>query len=203
MTDRAGQDYSLPENWGDIMELLESAKQEGIAGQPVDLLVIDTISKFTKKPYTSSFNVSDFINKIRHMNIAILFLHHEGTNGEVRGWKSGLDDMYFNLRLYREKDNDKTSGGKSTLADLVDPLILAYQCSRSGIEKNPDFEILFDKKWQEYYREDDPEFSRSTKERQKQELQRIAKYYNSKRLEHDDIYPILAMRRSNYFRLKK
>ena len=197
-----GKDYSQPENWQDIVRLLENAKQRGIGGQPVDLLVIDTISKFTRKPYTSDLKLADFINKIRSMDMAVLFLHHEGHNGEVRGWKSGLDDMYFNLRLYRETDGSESSNDKFAIKDLEDPLTLAYSCSRSSIEKNPSFAIKFHKKWQEYYRDEEPEYTQAVEERRKQELRRITEHYSSKRLEHRDIYPILGLGKTTYFDLK-
>ena len=89
----SGKDYSQPGNWSDIMELINAARNKGRKGQPVDLLVIDTVSKFIHNPYTASFNLSDFLNQIRKLNVAILLLHHEGSNGAVRGWKCSLDDV--------------------------------------------------------------------------------------------------------------
>ena len=206
MTSRSGKDYSLPENWQDIINLIDAAKHKGIEGQPVDLLVIDTMTKFSRKPYTATLNVSDFINKLRGLNLAILLVHHEGSNGEVRGWKCGLDDVYFNLRLYRERDKnekDVSPVGKCTVKDLDEPLILAYHNARTSIEKIPAFEIRFDKKWVEYYREDDPNSEKTSEERRREELKQIVAHYSKKNLEHQDIYPILGIGKETYCKLRR
>ncbi|MBS5530217.1 AAA family ATPase [bacterium] len=206
MTASAGKDYSQPENWQEVLDMLEYAKSQGIAGQPVDLLVIDTLTKFTRKPYTTTLNLSDFVNRLRTLNLAILLVHHEGNNGEVRGWKCGLDDVYFNLRLYREMDKEEKDAspiGRFTVKDLEEPLILAYHNARSSIEKIPAFEVRFDQKWQEYYREDDPDSGKSSEERRREEFKRIVKHYLDKRLENQDIFPLLGISKDTYYKLKK
>ena len=216
MTNCSGKDYSLPENWQDIVTLIDAAKNKGTKGQPIDLLVIDTVSKFTRKPYTSSVNLSDFINMVRKLNIAILLIHHEGSNGKIRGWKALLDDFYFNLRLYRElpkeEDEDEEDedaqevlfeGRESILKTLEEPLILACQSSRSGIEKLSDFEIYFDKKWQEFHNPNDPNSYRTADERRKEEFRNIVETYSKRRLENQDIFPMLGISKDTYYKLKK
>ncbi len=206
MATSAGKDYSQPENWQELLGMLENAKQQGIAGQPVDLLVIDTLTKFTRKPYTATLNLSDFINKLRSQNLAILFVHHEGDNGEVRGWKCGLDDVYFNLRLYRETDkNEKKETspvGKINVKDLEEPLILAYQNARSSIEQIPSFEVKFVTKWLAHYPESDSS-DKASEARRNAEFKRIVTNYLKKRLENQDIYPILGIGKQKYSELKR
>lgn len=202
MTKQSGKDYSSPENWQVIIDLIDAAKHKGLEGQPVDLLVIDTVSKFTRRSHTTSVDLSDFINKIRGLNMAILLLHHEGSNGEIRGWKSLKDDFYFTLRLYRETDDVEKSLGEDVPVKkaVVSPLILDFWKGRSGIENNSVFEICFDKKWVEYHDSDD---SALLKERRQEEFTRIVDHYLKRRLEDQDIFPILGLGRTTYFELKK
>lgn len=199
-------DYSSEEGRKTIIALLDEAKHQGIKGQSVDLLVIDTLTKFTKKPYTSNLNISDFINKLRSQNLAILVVHHEGSEGEVRGWRCGLDDIYFNLRLYRpegKREKGVSEAGEFTVKTLEVPLTLAYKSARSSIENNPAFEIRFDGKWMEYYLGSDPDDKERSEERRREEFKRIVKHYESKRLENQDIYPILGISKDTYYKLKK
>ncbi len=187
-------DYSDPDNWQKIIKLIEAAKDKGTPGQPVDLLVIDTLSKFTGKPYTAGTSLSGFINRVRGMNIAILFLHHEGSNGAVRAWKCALDDFYFTLRMYRKDDNENHT--------LEDPLWLAYKPSRSGVEKIAPFEVKFNKKWSAHYGESDPEKSKPEEQRRKEELKRISDFYKKRGFLHQDIFPMLGISRAYYNELK-
>ena len=187
-------DYSDKDNWRKIINMIEAAKEKGTPGQPVDLLVIDTLSKFTRKSYTADLNLSDFINMIRRKGIAILSLHHEGSNGEIRGWKCLLDDFYFTLRMYRKDDNENHT--------LADPLWLDYKPSRSGVEKSAPFKVMFGKEWSVYYDNDDPEKSKPEEQRRKEELNRIADFYRSRGFLHQDIYPMLGICRAHYNKLK-
>ena len=188
-------DYSDRENWPKIIAMIEAAKEyDGTPGQPVDLLVIDTLSKFTRKSYTADLNLSDFINMIRRKDIAILFLHHGGSNGEIRGWKCALDDFYFTLRMYRKDDNENHT--------LEDPLWLAYKPSRSGVEKIAPFEVKFDKKWAVHYTESDPEKSKPEEQRRKEELKLISDFYIKRGFQHQDIFPMLGIGKETYNNLK-
>ena len=201
-------DYSNPANWQKIINIVEAAKNKGTPNQPVDLLVIDTLSKFVRKPYTADLNLSDFINKMRHMNIAILFLHHEGSNGEIRGWKFALDDFYFTVRLYRDDDNEKGKNDEkgnnknNQYYTLKDPLWLAYKPSRSGEEKIAPFKVMFDKEWSVSYDEDDAEKSKPEGQRRKEELNRLADFYHSRGFQHQDIFPMLGICKETYNKLK-
>ena len=136
--------------------------------------------------------------------MAILLLHHEGSNGTVRGWKALLDDFYSTLRLYREADDVEKSLAEDYPASraVESPLILDYQKCRSGIENDSVFEICFDKKWEEYHDSDDS--GSHLEERRKEEaFNRIVDHYKKRRLEDQDIFPILGLGRTTYFDLKK
>ncbi len=187
-------DYSDRENWPKIIAMIEAAKDKGTPGQPVDLLVIDTLSKFARKSYTADLNLSDFINNMRQMNIAILFLHHEGSNGQVRGWKCTLDDFYFTLRMYRKDENENHT--------LEDPLWLDYKPSRSGVEKTSPFEVKLDKKWAVHYEESDSDKSKPEEQRRKEELKRISDFYIKRGFQHQDIFPMLGIGKETYNNLK-
>lgn len=202
MTSAEVKDYSARENWQDIIAMLKEAEKEGIPGQPVDLLVIDTVSKFIHNAYTPRVDLSNLINKVRGMNIAVLLIHHEGSNKEVRGWKSVTDDMYFLVRLFREQNEEKDE--KTSEKDAYDPktlkepLTLAFAKARSGIEAEPLFVIYFDKKWQVHH-----ENKIDLAEYKNTEFKRIVKNYSERRLIDNDIFPILGISHGQFAKLKK
>ena len=201
MTQAEAKDYSAPENWKDIIALLEKAKAKGIPGQPVDLLVVDTVSKFIRNAYTPRMDLSNLINKLRGMNIAILLVHHEGSNKEIRGWKSVTDDMYFLVRLFRERPKDKEDEKVSEKdayepKTLEEPFTLAFEKARSGIEAEPPFDIYFDKVWKVHVDENIEEYKNK-------EFERIVKNYSKLRLIDNDIFPILGISHGQFTDLKK
>lgn len=201
MTQAEAKDYSAPENWKDTIALLEKAKAKGISGQPVDLLVIDTVSKFIRNAYTPRMDLSNFINELRKRDIAILLVHHEGSNKEIRGWKSVTDDMYFIARLFRERLKDKEDEKVSEKdayepKTLEEPFTLAFEKARSGIEAEPPFDIYFDKVWKVHVDENIEEYKNK-------EFERIVKNYSKLRLIDNDIFPILGISHGQFTDLKK
>ena len=77
-------------------------------------------------------DLSNFINELRKRDIAILLVHHEGSNKEIRGWKSVTDDMYFIARLFRERLKDKEDEKVSEKdayepKTLEEPFTLAFE----------------------------------------------------------------------------
>ena len=201
MTQAEAKDYSAPENWKDIIALLEKAKAKGISGQPVDLLVIDTVSKFIRNAYTPRMVLSNLINKLREMNIAVLLVHHEGSNKEIRGWKSVTDDMYFLVRLFRERPKDEEDEKVSEKdayepKTLEEPFTLAFAKARSGIEAEPPFDIYFDKVWKVHVDENIEEYKNK-------EFERIVKIYSERRMIDNDIYPLLGISHGTFTDLKK
>lgn len=200
---KAVKDYSRLENWEDINILLEKAKEKGISGQPVDLLVIDTVSKFIRNNYTPDMKLSELINYLRGLNIAVLLIHHEGSNKEVRGWKSVTDDMYFLVRLFREQlrdEEEKKVSEKDAYAPktLKEPLTLAFAKARSGIEVEHSFDISFDKVWKVH-----ADVNIDLKEYKNKEFERIVKHYSEQRLIDNDIFPILGISHGTFTNLKK
>ena len=196
MTSAEVKDYSARENWQDIIAMLKEAEKEGIPGQPVDLLVIDTVSKFIHNAYTPRMDLSNLINKVRGMNIAVLLVHHEGSNKEIRGWKSVTDDMYFLVRLFRERPKDEEDEKVSEKdayepKTLEEPLTLAFAKARSGIEAEPPFDIYFDKVWKVHVDE-----NIDREKYKKEELKRIVKNYSERRIIDNDIYPLLGIGRT-------
>ena len=189
MTKREHLDYSEPANHQKIIDLLEGAKAKGIAGQPVDLLVIDTYTKFVKNedPQTSD-NFSDFLNKIRAMNIAVLIVHHSNDEGLPRGYKKMLDDLYFNIRLYRDDDNPH---------DLTEPLKVKYVNFRSSLPATmwKEFEIKFVAgKWKVH----------EPTKNENEELEDIVKAYHARKYKDDSIWEMLGIKSSAFYdRLKK
>lgn len=189
MTKREHLDYSEPANHQKIIDLIEEAKAKGIAGQPVDLLVIDTYTKFVNNedPQTSD-NFSDFLNKIRGRNIAILIVHHSTEEGLPRGYKKMLDDLYFNIRLYREDDEPH---------DLTVPLKVKYVSFRSSLPATmwKEFEITcVNGKWNV----DEPTMNEN------EELEDIVKAYHARDYKNEEIWKMIGIKSSAFYdRVKK
>ena len=145
-------------------------------------------------------DLSNFINELRKRDIAILLIHHEGSNKEVRGWKSVTDDMYFLVRLFREQNEEKDE--KTSEKDayepktLEEPFTLAFEKARSGIEAEPPFDIYFDKVWKVHVDENIEEYKNK-------EFERIVKNYSKLRLIDNDIFPILGISHGQFTDLKK
>ena len=93
-------DFSALENHQKLFDMLEAAKNKGILGKAVDLLVIDTYTAFIRSetPQTAA-NFKSLINKLRDLDIAILIVHHANAENEIRGLKSKLDSFYMTLNL--------------------------------------------------------------------------------------------------------
>ena len=186
-------DYSTPCNQQNIIDMIEDAKEKGEKGQPVDLLVIDTYTKFvnSENPQTSS-NFADFINKIRAMKIALLILHHENDEGNARGLKTKLDSLYASYRLYRESAT-KATDAKGT-KNLNTPMSLECRSYRGHLDniQMETFKIKFDsdkKEWQVY----DP--IRNAVE----ELNLIVKFYEKEGFNREETAQMLGMGRSSLF----
>ena len=93
-------DFSALENHQKLFDMLEDAKNKGIPGKAVDLLIIDTYTAFIRSetPQTAA-NFKSLINKLRDLNLAILIVHHANAENEIRGLKSKLDSFYMTLNL--------------------------------------------------------------------------------------------------------
>ena len=184
-----------------LQMLLKRESCRAYSGQPVDLLVIDTVSKFIRNAYTPRMVLSNFINKLREMNIAVLLVHHEGSNKGIRGWKSVTDDMYFLVRLFRERPKDEEDEKVSEKdayepKTLEEPFTLAFAKARSGIEAEPPFDIYFDKVWKVHVDENIEEYKNK-------EFERIVKIYSERRMIDNDIYPLLGISHGKFTDLKK
>ena len=180
-------DYSSPAYHQRIIDMIEAGKDKGEKGQPVDLLVIDTYTKFVKaeNPQTSS-NFAAFIDKVRKMGIAILILHHENDEGKIRGQKTKLDSLYATFRLYREK----ATGAES----LDTPMKLKFCTYRGHLNETlkSEFKIKFDNetnKWQVYEPERD----------EKTELKPIVEFYEKGGFKRPAIAQMLGMSKSSLF----
>jgi len=189
MTKREHLDYSDSDYHENIIGLIEGAKAKGIAGQPVDLLVIDTYTKFVKNedPQTSD-NFSALLNRLRKMKIAVLIVHHSTEEGFPRGYKKMLDDLYFNIRLYRDDDEPH---------DLATPLKVKYVSFRSSLPATmwKEFEITcVNGEWK---------VDRPTKN-ENEEFQVIVEAYRARQYKDDSIWEMLGIKGSAFYdRVKK
>ncbi|MBN2642860.1 MAG: AAA family ATPase [Victivallales bacterium] len=182
-------DFSQRSNHQTIIDMIESAKNEGCKDQPVDMLIIDTYTKLVRKESPSTpADFSILINKLREMDIAVLILHHENDEGKARGLKTKLDDLHGAFRLNRQ--------GTST-SSLETPMSVEnefYRGPRNNMLMEP-FKIRFiNGEWQVY----------EPAKTEEKELDGIVKFYQNSGYDRDAIAKMLGMSRSALFeRLKK
>ncbi len=99
------KNFSSPANHQEVLNMIDAAKNEGTPDLPVDLLVIDTYTRFvgTENPSTPN-DFIQLINRIRRMGIAVLIVHHTNSSGEIRGMRNKQDILTFKFKLSREND---------------------------------------------------------------------------------------------------
>ena len=113
------------------------------------------------------------------------------------------DDMYFLVRLFRERPKDKEDEKVSEKdayepKTLEEPFTLAFEKTRSRIEAEPPFDIYFDKVWKVHVDEN------IDREKYKhKEFERIVKIYSERRMIDNDIYPLLGISHGTFTDLKK
>ena len=101
-------DYTQPANHQKLFDLLDAAEKQGIQGQPVDLLVIDTYTCFinNKEDSTTTARLRDLLKELHRRNLTVLIITHESSDATVKGYKEKLEGMYITLRIYRDDAND-------------------------------------------------------------------------------------------------
>lgn len=99
-------DYSQISNHQLIFDMLDKAKSQGNPGQPVDLLVIDTYSKFVgKENIGTTPPFSELLKRLRQINLSVLVVDHAKDDKSVTGFSEKLEDMNTVILLYRKCDH--------------------------------------------------------------------------------------------------
>lgn len=136
-------DYSLPENHQAFIDFVTNAKKSDGSPLNVDLLIIDPIGKFIKADTPSSaIALSELIDKLRKLNIAIVIFSHTATDGSIAGAKSKLRDAFIVVNVAREKNANAT---------LATPITISMSNMRPNLPQVAinSFDVKFtDSKWQ-------------------------------------------------------
>ena len=110
MQKESSMDFLAPENQQKLLTMIEAANRQGDPEKNVNLLVIDTFTKFVvQEDSTSAARFSDFLKKMNERNIATLILTHTDAKSSVKGFKAKLEDMYASILLDRESDTQAHS----------------------------------------------------------------------------------------------
>lgn len=100
-----GKDLSSPEYQQFLFDQIEDAKNKGIKGQPVDMVVIDTYNKFVgTESIKTHGNFTQITSRLRRMGIAVLLTGQLNADDNPRGFQQKLDDEYASLIIRQEYD---------------------------------------------------------------------------------------------------
>ena len=99
-TNMPKKNYLAKENQRELLELFDKAKDEGIPGLPVDLVVIDTLTScVTSSNLTEIGNrITELREEIQKRNLAMLIIHHSNAEENVRGGEDILKSV--DLTIY-------------------------------------------------------------------------------------------------------
>ena len=105
---------------------LNLATEEGQAAlnpylDQIDVLVIDNLATLCRAPKTRSNDeeswlpMQEFLLKLRHRGISVIFLHHAGKGGGQRGTSAKEDILDTVIKLERPKDYEPAEGARFIL----------------------------------------------------------------------------------------
>ena len=101
--------YAEESHFEDLCRLIDSKANEGIKGQPVDILIIDTFQSFVHERDCDHWVLKKLLDRYPHL--AIVVLHHL-ENGEFVGLKAkkriAQATVYLTRDKVDEKDGEKT-----------------------------------------------------------------------------------------------
>jgi len=96
--------YAEESHFEDLCRLIESKANEGIQGQPVDILIIDTFQSFVHERDCDHWVLKKLLD--RYPNLAIVVLHHL-ENGKFVGLKAKKRIAQATVYLTRDKEDEK------------------------------------------------------------------------------------------------
>ena len=111
-------DYSKEANYNDFVELISDIRDNhGVSGQPVDVLVIDTLLAFTHNKSNASFEVFTKLNR-EFPDMALVVIHHLNLNNNTYGGTLATMGPRGIIKLFRTNEQIENLDGRNpTLAD--------------------------------------------------------------------------------------
>ena len=140
--------YAEESHFEDLCRLIDSKANEGIQGQPVDILIIDTFQSFVHERDCDHWVLKKLLDRYPHL--AIVVLHHL-ENGEFVGLKAKKRIAQATVYLTRDKvdEKDKKDEKKTVPAhtpNMHDPFkVQIKNCKLPHIQfDEEEFEAKFD-----------------------------------------------------------
>ena len=111
-------DYSKDANYNDLVELLSDIRDNhGVKGQPIDVLVIDTLLAFTSSKSNTSFNIFTKLNR-DFPDMALIAIHLLNLNKKTYGGTLATMGPRAIIKLFRTDEQiEALDGRKATLTD--------------------------------------------------------------------------------------
>ena len=173
-------DYSKEANYNDFVELISDIRDNhGVSGQPVDVLVIDTLLAFTHNKSNASFEIFTRLNQ-EFPDMSLIVIHHLNLNNNTYGGTLATMGPRGIIKLFRTNEQIENLDGRNPT--LADPFTI--KLDKFNGNKIPEdgecFDVVLD---------DDNHFAvvnpvRSQKEMQELLLSQYKKYY---KLTQDEI----------------
>lgn len=137
-------DYSKEANYNDFVELLSDIRDNhGVKGQPVDVLVIDTLLAFTHNKSNASFEVFTKLNR-ECPDMALVVIHHLNLNNNTYGGTLATMGPRAIIKLFRTNEQTESIGERKLT--LTDPFTI--EIDKFNTNKIPEdgesFEVVLD-----------------------------------------------------------
>ena len=137
-------DYSKEANYNDFVELLSDIRDNhGVKGQPVDVLVIDTLLAFTHNKSNASFEVFTKLNR-EFPDMALVVIHHLNLNNNTYGGTLATMGPRAIIKLSRTNEQTEAIGERKPT--LTDPFTI--EIDKFNTNKIPEdgesFEVVLD-----------------------------------------------------------
>ena len=137
-------DYSKEANYNDFVEMLSDIRDNhGVKGQPVDVLVIDTLLAFTHNKSNASFEVFTKLNR-EFPDMALVVIHHLNLNNNTYGGTLATMGPRAIIKLFRTNEQTESIGErKPTLTDSFTIEIDKFNTNKIP-EDGESFEVVLD-----------------------------------------------------------
>ncbi len=120
------KNYLASENQPELLKRINQATQEGNPGQPVDLVIIDTLSSCVTSSSLTDIGqrIKELRVEIQKRNLALLIVHHANAEGGNRGGEEILNSVDLPIRMANcplkelgPKDEDKSHLQESKITE--------------------------------------------------------------------------------------
>jgi len=202
MKDCSGKKYNFLDNPEELFTLLEQVRNEGTKDKDVDLLVIDTYTKFVAGVEDGKRldKLSTLLDQLKAKEMAILFVHHANNQNGLRGNQSKTD--FTNLTINMSDSNSEKTGNLDERSCIIQLELTRMQIP--SVYRN-EFKIKYNaetKRWQIDIGKDkiEDEDKIEIEKNENEELQSVVSYFHEKGYNREDICKMLGIGKDNFSR---